>query len=103
MRRRGTPNWGVFLNEEEQGGGPLIDIGTHSLDLTLWMMNNYKPKMVVGTKYKKLPNPDCANPWGGWDVNQHTVEDSVWLYCHGRWRDDHPKDELVPEHHRARP
>ncbi|MBC8543570.1 Gfo/Idh/MocA family protein [Bianquea renquensis] len=78
VRRRGTPNWGVFLNEEEQGGGPLIDIGTHSLDLTLWMMNNYKPKMVVGTKYKKLPNPDCANPWGGWDVNQHTVEDSAF-------------------------
>ena len=32
IRRRGTPNWGVFLNEYEQGGGPLIDIGTHSLD-----------------------------------------------------------------------
>ncbi len=78
VRRRGTPNWGVFLNEEEQGGGPLIDIGTHSLDLTLSMMNNYKPKMVVGTKYKKLPNPDCANPWGGWDVNQHTLEDSAF-------------------------
>ncbi len=78
IRRRGTPNWGVFLNEEEQGGGPLIDIGTHSLDLTLWMMDNYKPKMVVGTKYKKLTNPDCANPWGPWDVNQHTVEDSAF-------------------------
>ena len=38
VRRRGTPTWGVFLNEEEQGGGPLIDIGTHSLDLTLWLM-----------------------------------------------------------------
>lgn len=78
IRRRGTPNWGVFLNEEEQGGGPLIDIGTHSLDLTLSLMDNYKPKMVVGTKYKKLPNPDCANPWGGWDINQHTVEDSAF-------------------------
>lgn len=78
IRRRGTPNWGVFLNEEEQGGGPLIDIGTHSLDLTLWMMDNYKPKMVVGTKYKKLTNPDCANPWGPWDVNEHTVEDSAF-------------------------
>lgn len=78
VRRRGTPNWGVFLNEEEQGGGPLIDIGTHSLDLTLWMMNNYKPKMVVGTKYKKLTNPDCGNPWGPWDVNEHTLEDSAF-------------------------
>ena len=27
IRRRAVPTWGVFLNEEEQGGGPLIDIG----------------------------------------------------------------------------
>ena len=44
IRRRAVPTWGVFLNEYEQGGGPLIDIGTHALDLTLWMMQNYKPK-----------------------------------------------------------
>ena len=49
IRRRGTPNWGVFLNEYEQGGGPLIDIATHSLDLTLYLMNNYEPRMVVVT------------------------------------------------------
>src|SRR5699024_4139067 len=43
VRRRAVPTWGVFLDEEAQGGGPLIDIGTHALDLTLWMMDNYKP------------------------------------------------------------
>ncbi|MBQ3507586.1 MAG: Gfo/Idh/MocA family oxidoreductase, partial [Clostridia bacterium] len=48
LRRRAVPTWGVFLNEYEQGGGPLIDIGTHSLDLTLWLMDNYKPKYCVG-------------------------------------------------------
>ena len=26
LRRRAVPTWGVFLNEYEQGGGPLIDI-----------------------------------------------------------------------------
>ncbi|MDL2233484.1 Gfo/Idh/MocA family oxidoreductase [Ruminococcaceae bacterium OttesenSCG-928-L11] len=78
VRRRGTPNWGVFLNEYEQGGGPLIDIGTHSLDLTLYLMNNYKPKMVVGTKYKMITNPDCANPWGPWDEKEHTLEDAAF-------------------------
>ena len=45
LRRRAVPTWGVFLDEEKQGGGPLIDIGTHALDLTLWMMDNYKPKV----------------------------------------------------------
>ncbi len=34
IRRRGIPTWGVFTNKAEQGGGPLIDIATHSLDLT---------------------------------------------------------------------
>ncbi|MCL2867360.1 MAG: Gfo/Idh/MocA family oxidoreductase [Clostridia bacterium] len=78
IRRRGTPTWGVFLNEFEQGGGPLIDIGTHSLDMTLFQMNNYEPQMVVGTAYKKLLNPDCGNPWGPWDAKQNTVEDSAF-------------------------
>ena len=68
----------MFLNEYEQGGGPLIDIGTHSLDLTLYLLNNYKPRMVVGTTYKKLTNPDQANPWGPWDEKQHTMEDSAF-------------------------
>ena len=49
IRRRAVPTWGVFMNEYEQGGGPLIDIGTHALDLTLWCMDNYKPKYCVGT------------------------------------------------------
>ena len=78
IRRRGTPNWGVFLNEYEQGGGPLIDIGTHSLDLTLYLMNNYKPRMVVGTKYKKVENPECGNPWGGWKEGENTMEDAAF-------------------------
>ena len=79
LRRRAVPTWGVFLNEDEQGGGPLIDIGTHALDLTLWCMNNYKPKMVVGTKYRMLADQtQTANAWGDWDPKQFTVEDSAF-------------------------
>ena len=79
LRRRAVPTWGVFLNEEEQGGGPLIDIGTHALDLTLWMMNNYKPKMAVGTTYKKLGKQNgTANAWGDWDPEKFTVEDAAF-------------------------
>ena len=79
LRRRAVPTWGVFLNEYEQGGGPLIDIGTHALDLTLWMMDNYKPKMVVGTTFEKLKNQkDCGNAWGDWDPEKFTVEDAAF-------------------------
>ena len=76
LRRRAVPTWGVFLNEYEQGGGPLIDIGTHALDLTLWEMNNYEPAYVVGTSYRKLADQrDAGNAWGEWDPKQFTVED----------------------------
>ena len=79
IRRRAVPTWGVFLNEELQGGGPLIDIGTHALDLTLWLMNNYEPAMVVGTTYHKLGSREnAANAWGPWDPAKFTVEDSAF-------------------------
>lgn len=79
IRRRAVPTWGVFLDEEKQGGGPLIDIGTHALDLTLWMMDNYKPKAVLGTAFHKLSQKkDAANAWGSWDPEKFTVEDSAF-------------------------
>lgn len=79
IRRRAVPTWGSFLNEEAQGGGPLIDIGTHALDLTLWMMDNHKPKMVVGNVYHELsPTENAANAWGPWDPKKFTVEDSAF-------------------------
>lgn len=79
VRRRAVPTWGVFLNEEEQGGGPLIDIGTHALDMTLWIMDNYKPKYAVGTTYKKLNHQsNTANAFGDWDPAKFTVEDSAF-------------------------
>ena len=79
IRRRFVPTWGVFLKEDEQGGGPLIDIGTHALDLTLWTMNNYKPKYCVGTTYHKFRyQTNTANAVGDWNPDEFTVEDSAF-------------------------
>ena len=81
IRRRAVPTWGVFLNEYEQGGGPLIDIGTHALDLTLWLMDNYEPKMVVGNTFRKLADQkNPGNAWGDWDPEKFTVEDAAFGY-----------------------
>jgi predicted dehydrogenase len=79
LRRRAVPTWGVFLNEEEQGGGPLIDIGTHALDLTLWMMDNYEVESVTGQTFHKLADQtNQGNAFGNWDPKEFCVEDSAF-------------------------
>lgn len=79
LRRRAVPTWGVFLDEEKQGGGPLIDIGTHALDLTLWLMDNYEPKSVTGSVFHKLGSREnAANAFGPWNPEEFKVEDSAF-------------------------
>ncbi len=77
IRRRGTPNWGVFLDAEAQGGGPIIDIATHSLDLTLYLMNNYEPSVVLGKTHKKLEHPEAGNIWGDNGVSETELEEAA--------------------------
>lgn len=76
LRRRGVPGWGVFTNKEKQGGGPLIDIGVHILDLTLYMMGYPKPVVAMGNTWDTLAkNPKNENFWGDFDRKTFTVED----------------------------
>jgi predicted dehydrogenase len=81
VRRRAVPTWGVFPNKALQGGGPLIDIGTHALDITLWAMDNYKPVSVNGSVFYKLGHLQQAtegNSFGPWDPETYEVEDSAF-------------------------
>lgn len=83
IRRRAVPTWGVFPDKSKQGGGPLIDIGTHALDITLWMMNNYEPVSVTGSVFEKLGHLEEAtkgNMFGAWDPKKYEVEDSAFGY-----------------------
>ena len=81
IRRRGVPTWGVFTSKAEQGGGALIDIGTHVLDIVLYLMNNYRPRYAVGSTYDKLKTQkESANPFGPWDPEHYDVEEAAFGY-----------------------
>ncbi len=55
IRRRGIPGkGGWFTTKALSGGGPLIDLGVHMIDLALWMMGNPRPVSVTGATYCKF-------------------------------------------------
>ena len=55
LRRNGNPG-GWFGNTALSGGGPLIDLGVHVIDLARYVMGNKNPVSVYGVTYKKLGN-----------------------------------------------
>ncbi|MBW3622208.1 MAG: Gfo/Idh/MocA family oxidoreductase [Armatimonadetes bacterium] len=76
LRRRGIPGWGVFGEKDKQGGGPLIDIGVHILDTTLYLMGHPKPVAVSGQTYTKFgTRKDVLGLMGQWNTETFTVED----------------------------
>lgn len=77
LRRRGIPNWGVFGRKELQGGGPMIDIGVHAIEMAHYTMGSPKPVAATGNIWTYLGNKksDVASMWPGWDYKTYTVED----------------------------
>jgi len=76
VRRRGVPSWGVFGQLDKQGGGGLIDIGVHQIDLTWWLMGCPRPVSVSGQAYQTIgPEPGHVGQFGPWDHGTYTVED----------------------------
>ncbi len=53
LRRNGCPG-GWFGEKARSGGGPLIDLGVHVIDLVRYLMGNPKPVSVYGATYQKL-------------------------------------------------
>lgn len=77
VRRRGIPNWGVFGRKELQGGGPMIDIGVHIMEMAHYIMGAPKPVAATGNTYRYLGDKpsDVACQWPNWDYKTYTVED----------------------------
>ena len=52
VRRAGIPGLGGwFTTKSMSGGGPLIDLGVHMLDMTMYLMGNPAPVSVSGSTY----------------------------------------------------
>ncbi len=53
IRRRGAPA-GWFARKAQSGGGPLLDIGVHVIDLTWWLMGKPKPISASCFTFQKI-------------------------------------------------
>lgn len=61
LRRNGNPG-GWFGDKSRSGGGPLIDLGVHVIDLLNYLMGQPKPVSVYGATFQKLLNrPDIKD------------------------------------------
>ena len=62
QRRRGIPGkGGWFTTKEQSGGGPLIDLGVHMIDLAIWLMGNPTPVAVSANTYTKFADNDTSD------------------------------------------
>lgn len=81
MRRSGIPGLGSwFTSKEAAGGGPLIDLGVHVLDMILYILGNPKVVAVSASTYAEIGTQGK----GGWpgqkrqkmrEDQQYEVED----------------------------
>lgn len=65
MRRSGIPGLGTwFTSKEAAGGGPLIDLGVHVLDMALYMLGNPNVETVSAATYSEIGTRGRGN-WVG--------------------------------------
>jgi predicted dehydrogenase len=62
-RETGIPGWGWFGSKQMSGGGALIDLGVHVLDLALWSMGFPKARTVSGDT-RAFFGPKAMKTWG---------------------------------------
>ncbi|MGN8644798.1 Gfo/Idh/MocA family protein [Gracilibacillus sp. HCP3S3_G5_1] len=79
LRRLGNPG-GWFADKERSGGGPLIDLGVHIIDICWYLMGKPKVKTIRGNTYNQLGNRSNIENLAfykaaDYDPEQNSVED----------------------------
>ena len=99
IRRRGIPGWGGWFTDKEQaGGGPLIDLGVHIIDLSMYLMGNAKPVTVSGCTYLKFPHTSYSKI----DVEDLAMgfirfDNGACLQIEFSWASNIPSDQMFVE------
>lgn len=78
LRRRGIPGWGNFTSKELQGGGPLIDIGAHLLDLAVYLLDYPIVDYVCATTSDRIGRKGGRGFLGDWSGETFGVEDGLF-------------------------
>lgn len=64
LRRRGIPGLGTwFTNKKLAGGGPMMDVGVHVIDLLIYLTGIVNPEMVIGSTYSKFTDKATDSGW----------------------------------------
>ena len=83
IRRSGIPGRGTwFTNKDYSGGGVMIDLGAHYLDLALYLMGLPKVSYIAGNTYQNFVHTTTRNRNGykGVDGGIFNVEDAAIGY-----------------------
>lgn len=65
LRRKGNPG-GWFGDKSRSGGGPLIDLGVHVIDLVRYLSGSPKPVSAYGATFTKLYDRKNIKSTGGY-------------------------------------
>ncbi len=80
LRRNGCPG-GWFADKSRSGGGPLIDLGVHVIDLVRFLMGGPKPVSVFGATFSGMGKREALKDKPGYiatgasEKDVHDVED----------------------------
>ncbi len=74
LRRNGNPG-GWFGDKSRSGGGPLIDLGVHVIDLVRYLMGKPMPVSVYAATFQKLFNRPGIVTSGGWHAADRAQND----------------------------